>query len=218
METTTYANRNLVRHTLLRDEEFVIGDSVSDTAWLERQDPETAACVKYLKMCKGHWGAALVEHCCPGCCPYGDVEAVVDNLYAAAYAVDLLCTCEKEPSLDEWQTAGRACGKASGDIKSHELLPRAFVRAMPRWFAMLPPSNDRSDGCTAARVRIQKKTFRAFKTLTEPCQRRKVPTMPYVAYPLERLQRELSCLDSTGNGLYDLCCFDDDLNMFTKCR
>ena len=109
-----------------------MGDSVSDTAWLEPQDPGTAACVQYLKTCNGHWGAARVEHYCPGCCPYGDVEAFVDNFYAAAYAVDLLCTREKEPSLDEWQAAGRACGKASGGVRCHELLPRAFVWAVPR--------------------------------------------------------------------------------------
>ena len=210
-------NRDIARHTLLRDEEYVIGDSVLDSEWLGRQDPDNS-CERFLTMFNGHWGAARVQHYCNGCCPYLDVDAVVDNLYAAAFGVDLLCTREKEPCIDDWQTSGRACGKATAGIQCHELLPRSFVRAMPSWSSMLPPSNDRSDGCTAARNRIQNKTFRALKTLTEPAQRRKVLTMTYVAWPLERMQRELGFLDSAGNGLYDVCSFNDDLNVFAKCR
>ena len=72
---------------------------------------------------------------------------------------------------------------------------------------MLPPTNDRSDGCSAARLRIQKKTYRAFKTLTEPDRRRNILLMAYVATPVERLQRELCFLDAGGNGLFDACMY-----------
>ena len=215
-------NRDIARHTFLRDAEFVVGDSVqdgyADTSWLERQDEETCAMMRFLDMYNGCWNSDRVQHFCHGCCPYGDVDAVVEKLYAAAYGIDLLCTKEKEPSLDDWGTAGRACGKIAGAIQCHELLPRSFVRALPRWSAMLPPSNDRSDGATQARIRIQKKTFRAFKTLTEAGQRKKLILMAYVTYPIERLQRELCFLDAAGNGIFDAVAFDDDLNMFLKCR
>ena len=83
---------------------------------------------------------------------------------------------------------------------------------------MLPPTNDRNDGCSAARLRIQKKTYRAFKTLTEPDRRRKILLMACVATPVERLQRELCFLDGAGNGLFDACMYSDDLNPFSKCR
>ena len=139
-------------------------------------------------------------------------------MFAAAYAVNLLLTDEREPSVDDWQAAGHACGKAAAGIQSREFLPIAFVQAIPRWSAMLPPRNDRSDSITAARIRIQKKVYRAFKTLTEPNQRRKVVLMAYVSTPLERLQSELRFLDSAGNGLFDACVVDEDLNPFSNCR
>ena len=83
---------------------------------------------------------------------------------------------------------------------------------------MPPPSNDRTDGCTQARIGTQKNTFRAFKALTEPAQRKTVLLMTYVAYPIERLQRELCFMDAAGNGLLDTVAFDDGPNCFLTSR
>ena len=211
-------NLEVVRHTLLRDAEYVKGDSVVDNSHVARGDPDSDSASMFLRMYNGDWSQPIVQHYCAGCHPVGDVQAVRDTLFATAFEVNLMLCQMVEPSLDDWQTCGRACGRASLGIHCHDLLPRSFVKALPKRSDMLPPSNDRSDSISAARVRIQKKTYRAVKTLTEPDQTRKVLLMTYVAWPLERLQVELSFLDSTGNGLFDACAYADDLNPFSKCR
>ena len=160
-------NLEVVRHTLLRDAEYVKGDSVVDNSHVARGDPDSDSASMFLRMYNGDWSQPIVQHYCAGCHPVGDVQAVRDTLFATAFEVNLMLCQMVEPSLDDWQTCGRACGRASLEIHCHDLLPRSFVKALLKWSDMLPLSNDRSDSISAARVRIQKKTYRAVKTLTE---------------------------------------------------
>ena len=74
-----------------------------------------------------------------------------------------------------------------------------------------------ADNVQAYRIRIQKKSWRASKALSELHRRKKMLLLCWVAWPVERLQSELEWLDNNGKGLLDVA-FDDLCNPFFKAR
>ena len=83
---------------------------------------------------------------------------------------------------------------------------------------MAPPENDnRGDACQAFRQRIQNKSWRASLALSEPAWRVRLFLLCWCAWPVERLQAELTWLDTGGKGLLDTA-FSNSLNPFRKAR
>ena len=79
-----YKVRNLetVRHTLSRDSEFVVGDSILDTSHLSRADADDDTAIKFCTMFNGCWSSHTVQHFCHGCHAPGD-EQEVEEMAAA---------------------------------------------------------------------------------------------------------------------------------------
>ena len=84
---------------------------------------------------------------------------------------------------------------------------------------MLPQNNGHAtESAERERVRVQKKSWRASKVLANEQDRlTHIKLLTWTTTALERLQSELTFLDTRGKGLYDTV-FADQLNPFFKCR
>ena len=207
--------RNLacVRCTLARRMNWVQSDEMQPDVSLEAGPLE-----RFLHFFNGDWLLPTIEHWCvgPSCCV--DDDACVENMCCAASGADLLVAHEKEPSVDDWGSQGISIGKISCGLLCHDILGRVFAHALPSWASMAPPDNDRAtDGAQLYRQRIQKKSWRASKALTETPRRHKMLMLCFVAWPVERLQAELTWLDSNGKGLLDVV-FEVACNPFCKAK
>ena len=102
--------------------------------------------------------------------------------------IDLLIADQKEPSLDDWGSAGACAGRASIGIMAHQVLPRVYVRALPSWSRMHPSQtilHQDSERCDAERIRVQKKSWRARLALTESDRMLAVLLLTCCAYPVD---------------------------------
>ena len=199
-----FRERNLacVKCTLARRSELITSDVQVDRSHSERcleqdQDICCAPLTKFLAMWNGDWSSPVVEHWCPGpwCC--SDDDACQENMVAALIEVDLLLSHESEPSVNDWGSMGSAIGKIACGLLVHDILPRVFHHALPSWSSMGPAENDHAaDNIQAYRIRIQKKSWRASKALSEPHRRKKMLLLRWVAWPVERLQSEFEWLDN----------------------
>ena len=142
-------------------------------------------------------------------------------MFSSACDIDLLCTRQEEPSVDDWFTAGDASGAVTGGVMVHGSLQWCFADALPNWAAMLPANNDDShatDACEKMRQRVQKKSWRASMVLGDSTRKQRIGILAFGAWPVERLQSELTHLDGQRNAIFDCNAFEDSLNPFHKAR
>ena len=209
-------NEDCVRRTLGRRANFIESDALGDSCL---PDPSLQ---KLLRFFNGDWTSPCIEHWCNGCC--SSDEDCRANMEAAAVEVDILCSREKEPSVDDWGSCGVTVGKVSCGMLCHNLLPQSYRIGLPSWASMhaendVPSasSDDPSrDACDAFRKRIQKKSWRAKLCLEEDVRRNKILALCWCAWPVERLRSELEWLDGAGKGLLDAVGHDAKANPFLK--
>ena len=214
----TMRNRDVAKRTLLRKSELISSDTFMDCSPLDLQAAYEDAVDRFLAVFNGDWRSRRPQHYCDGC--HGSPEEVSSHMAASANDVDLMCCRCKEPSLDDWGSAGIVSGKAGAGILVHELLPQAYANALPSWSSMIPPSQQNVEdapGIEQQRARIQKKSWRAHLVLESWPKQRSILLLCWCTPPIERLQSELAWLDSRSNGLFDVI-FNDNLNPVHKAQ
>ena len=77
-------------------------------------------------------------------------------------------------------------------------------------------SNANSDAVEKARARVQKKSWRARQLFEEPARRHRLILLAFCTTPVERLQAEITYLDTKSKGLYDAV-LQSGLNPISKC-
>ncbi len=213
-------NKLVVKRTLRRRPDCIISEPNTDSV------DGDAAVTTFLRFWNGDWSRPVVEHCCigAGCC--AGPEDAKQHLYAAAIAVDLLQSRDVAiPSADDWGSCGEAVGRSACGILAHNILHQAFERALPNWDEMLPndrpegeaPNDDADINGLPARLKVQKKAWRARCVLRDATKSEDIVLMAWMGSPVERLISVVQHLDSAGKGLFDAV-LDTDLNPFRACR
>ena len=211
-------NADVLKHTLFRKQEFIDNDVDVDGSFVDTLEDSNHPCNKFLRVWNGDYSQPIAQYY------YGSVEAppsresVRDMLFAAAIDVDLLCSSEKSPSLDDWGSCSSACGKVAAGFLIHEVGPRCFRLALPSWASMKPENvAQATEGAEEERVKIQKKSWRTKCVYEEWPRMRKILQLAWTTHPLERLLSSLQVLDSTPRAALDLA-FEDQQNPFYACR
>ena len=101
----------------------------------------------------------------------------------------------------------------------HNLLPNCYAIALSSWSSMMPANAEavaNSDAVEKARARVQNKSWRAKKVFEEPTRRHRFILLAFCTTPVERLQAEMTYLDTKSKGLYDAV-LESGLNPISKC-
>ena len=118
--------------------------------------------------------------------PVPTKEEIKDNMFAAAVELDVLMARMEEPSADDWFTCGACCGKVSGGILVHEILPRTYAKAFPTWQSMQCVNDHRvpTDATDRKRLKMQKKAWRGKVVFESHLRKRRVMLLCWAARPV----------------------------------
>ena len=124
-------NEIIVLRTLLRREAYVRADCQPNDdlpALLESNDL-ARECLQHFNY---RMSGGRFRHYCAGCClSLDDVKAKSFSLMLRADAT--LANDSNQATLDNWETAGLACGKIGFGTLAYAALPRSLLRSLPDW-------------------------------------------------------------------------------------
>jgi len=196
-------NLLVVKHTLLRREMFTKGSLNASVALDIDMFP---AAKTFLLAWNGDWQCNVPSF-------YTDGRDMSHSeakqfMFAAAMGIDLLQSKDSSISIDDWFSTSEAAAATSLGIMCSSILQQVFDIAMPTWGAMAPPNDQpigRSmDGASAARMRIQKKTWRAKCFLSHTEDKISCVLLTYLGVAVEHLMLRLDHMDQRPGGLWEL--------------
>ena len=217
-EACVRRNARIAKHTLLRRRACIASCPDEPSVIERREDGDELLIETFLAFWNGDWRSPTVTHICQGCC--SGPEQAKEHMFASASGVDL---CQSRdvaiPSLDDWGTAGVACGASVCGMLCHDILRRIFGEALPDWNSMQPAREQGDDSEEIARIRlkVQKKAWRSRQVLANPERRSKILLVCWLGAPIERLISYTQFLDDAGHGMFDVV-VDTELNPFYTCR
>lgn len=143
-------------------------------------------------------------------------------IFSAILDMDLLHAASEEPSMDDWFSTAECAGKVSLGILCHNILEQVVDKSFPSWNTMAMEKADGSaddpsvEGATAARVRVQKKTYRSRACLWTRSRKISIVLLTILGMAVEHLMGRIDFLTERGKALFDLPFID--LNPFCQCQ
>ena len=196
-------NLLVLKHTLLRREMFTKGSLVVG-ATLDID--QFLAAKTFLSAFNGDWRNRVPTFYTDG----RDMDHCEAKrfMFAAAMGVDLLQSKDSTISIDDWFSTSEAAALTSLGIMCSDILMQVFDIALPTWGDMAPPNDQpigrSTDGATAARMRIQKKTWRAKCFLSSDRDKESCVLLTYNGVAVEHLMHRLDYMDQRPGGLWEL--------------
>ena len=217
-EVCVRRNTMIAKQTLLRRRACIASCPEEPSVIERREDGDELLIATFLAYWNGDWRSPTVTHICKGCC--SGPEQAKEQMFASALGIDL---CQSRdvaiPSLDDWGTAGAACGASACGMLCHDILLRMFCEALPDWNSMRGPlqQGDDSEGAARFRLKIQKKAWRSRQVLSNPERRSNILLACWLGAPIERLISYTQFLDEAGRGMFDVV-LNTELNPFYTCK